>query len=80
MNTVQCSSNRPKQLAAAREEQEDAGGAGLVVVQCSIQFLLKFPEQFSVSGIENGQGKYSDDTALCHFSLQVLKIQIKNSF
>ena len=76
MNTVQCSSYHARTILHGKK------GAEAVHVredQYTIHsLLLKFPNQFSVSGMENGQGKYSEDMALRHFSLQLFfKIQIK---
>lgn len=76
MNTVQCS---PYQTRTIFRGKKGAEGVHIREDQYSIHsLLLKFPDQFSVSGMKNGQGKYSEEMALRVFSLQLfLKIQIK---
>lgn len=73
MNTVQCSPYHTRIIFHGKK-----GTEGVKEDQYSAHsLLLKFPDQFSVSGMQNGQGKYSEDMALRHFSLHLFKLQIK---
>lgn len=54
-----------------RGEQEDAGGASLVVDLCSVQSSAEIPRAAISQWYRKRPGKYSDGTALSHFLLQV---------